>query len=195
MLAISLLRPARLDERLAPPGRGSRAPAPDAANWSQPATTAEHREHDDRHSIVSGPSPWSRVEVLPRARGRLAAEDEEQHPERVEAGQERADDPGDEEHVADQPRPRASSARIGSFEKKPENGGIADERERADQEREYVNGMSWRRPPIFRMSCSPASAWMSDAGREEEQRLEERVRQQVEHRRSQYAPMPTPTNM
>ena len=46
----------------------------------------------------------------------------------------------------------------------------------------YVFGIEPRRPPILRMSCSPARWWMIDAGGEEEQRLEEGVRHQVEHR-------------
>ena len=44
-----------------------------------------------------------------------------------------------------------------------------------------VTGIALRRPPILRMSCSPAMAWITEPGAEEEQRLEEGVGEQVEH--------------
>ena len=114
---------------------GSQSPA----IWIQPPTTASTaraptgRAH--REPRLAAPS--GRVEVLAGERGRLAAEDEEEHPERVEAGQERADHPGHEEDLA---VPAAGERRGEDRVLREEAGERRDagERERADQERDYV---------------------------------------------------------
>ena len=42
--------------------------------------------------------------------------------------------------------------------------------------------MSFHSPPILRMSCSPDMAWITEPADEEQQRLEEGMRDEVEHR-------------
>ena len=49
---------------------------------------------------------------------------------------------------------------IGSFEKKPEKGGIPESASPPARNARKVNGISFRRPPILRMSCSPPRAWI-----------------------------------
>ena len=58
--------------------------------------------------------------------------------------------------------PAASDeARIESFAKNPESGGIPASASPPISIAHHVFGISFRRPPILRMSCSPASAWMT----------------------------------
>ena len=69
------------------------------ANWRKPPIAASTASTPTGQRIESGPSlPVMQVEVLARERRRLAGEDDEVEAERVEAGQERADQAGDEEH-------------------------------------------------------------------------------------------------
>ena len=70
---------------------------------------------------------------------------------------------------------------IGSLEKKPENGGMPTSASPPTRKATYVFGISLPRPPILRMSCSSIERVDDDAGGEEQERLEERVREQVEH--------------
>ena len=59
-------------------------------------------------------------------------------------------------------QPAASAeARIESFEKNPESGGIPVSASAPIRNARYVPGRKRLRPPIFRMSCSPISAWMT----------------------------------
>ena len=55
----------------------------------------------------------------------------------------------------------SAAARIESFEKKPANGGIPTSASPPIHIASAVSGISLRRPPILRMSCSPPSAWMT----------------------------------
>jgi hypothetical protein len=50
---------------------------------------------------------------------------------------------------------------IGSFEKKPANGGIPTSASEPIRNVIRVLGIRPPTPPIRRMSCSPASAWMT----------------------------------
>ena len=50
---------------------------------------------------------------------------------------------------------------IGSFEKKPANGGMPTSASAPARKHHFVNGITLPRPPILRMSCSPASAWIT----------------------------------
>ena len=84
---------------------------------------------------------------------------------------------------------------IGSFEKKPENGGMPTSDECADQE----DGVRLRHQ--LSEAAHLADVLLArervddDAGREEEQRLEEGVRHQVEHRVWHKHRCPAPRNM
>ena len=71
---------------------------------------------------------------------------------------------------------------IPSFDQKPESGGMPASASAPTRKAAWVYGITLRRPPIRRMSCSPREVVDDHAGREEEQRLEEGVRHQVEHR-------------
>ncbi len=50
------------------------------------------------------------------------------------------------------------------------------------------------RPPMLRMSCSWCIAWITEPNAEEQQRLEEGVREQMEHA-DRIAPQPMAMNM
>ena len=66
-----------------------------------PATVESTRQHADRPAHRERPFlAVVRVEVLARERGRLAGEDDEVEPERVQAGEERADQAGRVDQVA-----------------------------------------------------------------------------------------------
>ena len=114
---------------------------------------------------------------------RLAAEDDEEEPERVEAGQERAGEADGEQAVAE----RALRQRRGDDRVLREEAGErrdADERERSRSGTTVrVYGQRLAEP------AHPADVLLAgervddDPGGEEEQRLEEGVRHQVEHRR------------
>ena len=87
------------------PGRASVViGSQNGANWIKPANVREHGEHADRPDHRERPLEPAvlLVQVLAAANVRLlAAEDDEVEPERVEAGQERAREAGDEEEVAE----------------------------------------------------------------------------------------------
>src|ERR1051325_4089491 len=55
-----------------------------------------------------------------------------------------------------------AEARISSFEKKPANGGKPAMAIVAMKNVQNVMGIFPRRPPIFRMSCSPLMAWITE---------------------------------
>ena len=59
---------------------------------------------------------------------------------------------------------------------------------------QYVRGISTRMPPIFRMSCSPTSAWMTSPAARKSSALKNACvsRWNIPF---EYAPTPTPTNM
>ena len=50
---------------------------------------------------------------------------------------------------------------IGSFEKKPANGGMPTSASAPARKHHFVNGITFPSPRIFRMSCSFASAWIA----------------------------------
>ena len=50
---------------------------------------------------------------------------------------------------------------IGSFEKKPANGGIPTSASAPARKHHFVNGITCPRPRMLRMSCSPESAWIA----------------------------------
>ena len=50
---------------------------------------------------------------------------------------------------------------IGSFEKKPAKGGMPTSASAPTRKTVRVRGSAFPRPPIRRMSCSPARAWMT----------------------------------
>ena len=50
---------------------------------------------------------------------------------------------------------------IGSFEKKPANGGTPTSASAPARKHHFVNGISRPSPRSFRMSCSFASAWIA----------------------------------
>jgi hypothetical protein len=100
-------------------------------------------------------------------------------------------------------RPRAKIAyrcvkkappRISSFEKNPENGGSPEIATVAISIVSHVDGRRRASPPIFRRSCSPASAWMTEPAPRKRSALKKAwvTRWKMP---AAYAPTPTPTNM
>ena len=71
---------------------------------------------------------------------------------------------------------------IESLEKKPEKGGMPTSASAPIRNTVRVYGSTLPSPPMRRMSCSPRERVDDDPGGQEEQRLEEGVRHQVEHR-------------
>ena len=55
-----------------------------------------------------------------------------------------------------------AAARMASFEKKPARSGTPAIASVATRKVRYVVRIFEASPPIFRMSCSPPSAWMTD---------------------------------
>ena len=112
----------------------------------------------------------------------FTAEDRVVEAECVRAGQERAKETGDVERPAE--RPARCESRGDDAVLRPEagEGGNADEREGADEERDvgsWEDALEPAHPPDVLL---PVEVVDHDAGRHEEQRLEEGVRHQVEHR-------------
>ncbi len=151
---------------------------------------ADHREHGknaDRDEHRRRPLlPVMRVVMFAHERAfGFAREDEEVQAERVEAGEERAgerDDPEDDavpvgvERGGDDRRPALS-------EKKPANGGTPTSARLPARNAHFVHGMSARRCPLCHLPDVLLAPERVDdeSGGHEEQRLEERVRHQVEH--------------
>ena len=69
---------------------------------------------------------------------------------------------------------------MSSFDSQPENGGRPDSARPPTMKQTNVNGSALRKPLIRSSDCSPAIAPMIEPARHEQQRLEERVRHQVE---------------
>ena len=91
--------------------------------------------------------------------------------------------------------PAASAeARIASFEKNPESGGIPVSASPPIRKAQYVRGRYLRSPPIFRMSCSPMSAWMTIPAARKSSALKNAcvIRWNIAFA---YAPMPAARNM
>ena len=121
------------------------------------------------------------VEVLARVGGRLAFEDEEDHPERVEAGQERSGDADGEQQLSvPAGRERRGEDRVLREESRERRD--PGQRQRADQERAVrprQEALEAAHPPHVLLAHQRVD---DEPGGEEEERLEERVRHQVEHR-------------
>ena len=155
-----------------------------SATWIHPPTTDRTPSTDDRHEHhqrpLAGPSPGPDVVVLTRVGARLAPEDHEQHAERVEAGQERPDHAGDPEDRAE----GAVRERRGEDRVLREEAGErrdADERKAADEEEPVGARHQHAHPAHLPHVLLAREGVDQEARREEEQRLEERVGEQVEH--------------
>ena len=126
-------------------------------------------------------APLRLVEVLARKGRGLAAEDEEDHPERVEAGQERTRDADGEEHLpVPARRERRGEDRV--LREEPRERRDPGQRERADQERAVrprQEALEAAHLPHVLLAHERVD---DEPGRKEQERLEERVRHQVEHR-------------
>ena len=158
----------------------------------------EHADRDEHRPRPLAEAPVL-VEVLLHERARLAREDEEPEAERVEAGERarrrcRTAQKTQPYHSPCWPSAPAE-AMIGSFEKKPLNGGTPTSASEPARKHHFVNGMSLPSPRMLRMSCSPASAWIDEARPSGRARLEEGVRDAGGTSPFAYAPTPTPMNM
>ncbi|OQC34548.1 MAG: hypothetical protein BWX64_02758 [Acidobacteria bacterium ADurb.Bin051] len=78
--------------------------------------------------------------------------------------------------------------------KKPASGGIPAIATVATRNVPYVAGSTFARPPIFRMSCSPDSAWITEPAPRKSSALKNACvpRWKIA---AVYAPTPAPTNM
>ena len=88
----------------------------------------------------------------------------------------------------------AALERIASLEKNPAKGGMAASESEPIRNARNVQGSSRARPPMRRMSCSPASAWMTTPAAMKSSALKKAcvIRWKSP---APYAPRPTPTNM
>ena len=88
----------------------------------------------------------------------------------------------------------SAAAMIESFEKKPPNGGMPTSASAPARNAHRVHGMSFPMPPILRMSCSSASAWMTRPAAMKRSALKNAcvIRWNIPFA---YAPMPAPRNM
>ena len=168
--------------------RGHREPVgqrmPDRRELQNPPTTASSARIATGTVIVGGPSfPPCGWKCSRDERDWLAAEDDEDHPEGVGAGQERARETAGEEHVA-VPAARRARPRGSSPSRRSRRGRHADEREPADPEADPRERHQAPQPAHLADVLLAGERVDDDARREEEQRLEEGVRHQVEHRRS-----------
>ena len=122
--------------------------------------------------------PWRFSSRARLVAARLAEEDDDEQPRHVERGQE-----GREERERKDRRIFfVRGARIASLEKNPLKGGTADEGERADGESEKGHSQSAGQPAHLPDVLLVMQRVDDRAGAEEEQRLEEGVREEVEHR-------------
>ena len=80
------------------------------------------------------------------------------------------------------------------MEKNPESGGIPTRASEPIRKAKYVFGIEPRRPPILRMSCSPARWWMTTPAARKSSALKKAcvIRWNIA---LLYAPIPAPTNM
>ena len=87
-----------------------------------------------------------------------------------------------------------AAAMIESFEKKPANGGMPTSASEPIRNAHFVRGINLPIPPILRMSCSPASAWMTSPAAMKSSALKNAcvIRWNSPFA---YAPSPTPRNM
>ena len=125
-----VLRRRRLDERLGDAVEPVVERMPEPRDLHPAADEGEHREDRDRDGHRPRPlavpmAAVTRFGAFADERRRLAAEDDEEQPEGVDPGQERADaGPTTKSgHAVASPLARAA-ARIASLEKKPANGGM-----------------------------------------------------------------------
>ena len=83
---------------------------------------------------------------------------------------------------------------IGSFEKKPENGKMPTSASEPTRNTHFVYGSARPSPPMRRMSCSPASAWMTIPAARKSSALKKAcvIRWNIP---AAYAPIAAPTNM
>src|SRR5690242_6782665 len=87
-----------------------------------------------------------------------------------------------------------AAARIASLLKNPENGGMPEIATHAQHIVQNVIGIFLRRPPIWRMSCSPSSAWITLPAPRNRSALKNACVTTC-HTPAPYAPDPMPTNM
>ena len=195
-LAKTILRSGRLDERLGHRAPGSRASGCQMpANWIHPPTTASTARAPTvrpsrataRSGRAGGSARGRRRRARPRRRGRPSGTCRGRSGTPRRARRRRAP-------ARTSPR-RAPTARIESFEKNPESGGMPVERERADQERHIAcaAGTAAARPS----SACPArraSAWMTRPAARKSSALKNAcvIRWNIEFA---YAPRPAPRNM
>ena len=131
-----VLRPARFDEGLDRRLEEVVDQLPEPGDLDPPSDYGEHGESADRPAHPDpGLAAFGPVEVLARPGGGLAAEDEEHHPERVEAGQERARDADREQELPVPARgQRRGEDRV--LGEEPGQRRDARQRERTDEERD-----------------------------------------------------------
>ena len=171
---------------------------PDPGDLDPAADHGQHRQHRDGHGhrprALAVGFVVAFVTGLLDERRRLAEEDDEEQPEGVEAGQQRAEQAGHEEELR-RSRPLArAEARIASFEKKPESGGIPTSASEPTRNAMYVSASARRTPPISRMSCSPARWWITRPAARKSSALKNACvsRWNIPF---PYAPIPAPRNM
>ena len=167
--------------RLVAPGqhraRGS-ARSPTRARPGSPHTPAPAAStaRMARGTVMTGGDSWTwcATSWSTRDRPRNVEEDEPPH---VEGGQRRARPGRARRSRASRRRTRRRGSR--PSRRSPRTAGGPEIATVAISIVYQVTGSFRARPPIFRRSCSPESAWMTEPAPEEQERLEERVGHQV----------------